>query len=540
LPWFDDFTKAVAGGRPTRSAMLDGLARFAAGAVLSPVVPVGAVIAQSERRTTVLHGPRAVPGKRPRRRRMQPSVVTRGPCTFTDSTTSALDFSASSSSLRLKVHQELLLGAGSPQRGRSRTTRVVMDVTDRGASVMHLEARFNGVNPHLSQISDGALNIRYGSKVRGASSAALTARAGRIEGTLDGRRLQPHAAGGSAASTARFADGKPVALTIEPALRAALSGLVDATKRGLATCRAHPTSHHRSRRPRSTHADASLRTLTRELRPFEVADYVEGYDDGSAGGQNGDPGGAYQTPDCYAATVNLGLTFDGCIAAALVSAIFCPPCAWNAMLACYGAFAGAEFAMNEAGGACNEVPCQGQGFSFPPKSCDHGTICCGQYDCCPSGDICAPQGFCCTPDHPLSCGTNEDDGFCCTADRICGQNNQCLGCPQGQIAQNGQCCNFLCGSDCCQSADATCDHATGRCVYPNFGGASPRPTRRGGIDMCTRTSGLTLCTSPNFDTTTTNICCRPGVNCCAGQCCNPGEQCGGNSAATFRCGRFIR
>jgi hypothetical protein len=532
MHWFDDFAKAAAGNRPSRSAVLSGLASMVAGAAVAPLAgPMNAAFARprSHPSTLVPGGARIVPGIVPRHRARRKTTTERGPCSTTTGQTNSLTFSASASSLRLTIRHDFSLADPSRRSASAFSGTTVVDITDGGASLVHLETRFNSL--HASAPLDATFTFRYGSNLRGISSAVLTARNGTVTGTVDGRKLKSFAVTGGAPSDVRLSDNRPLALEADARLREAMPELAAAVRSGLSTC-ASPSSLHRARDQRIAGTNGALLDDGRAIRPFEVADGS----DQSVGAQNCATFGEVETTNCYNAFTNAGLALSGCIAGALVGSWLCPPCAAYAILGCYTTWGAVMAAMYLQGGACNQVPCGG--WNGGPKSCDFGDICCGQYDCCPSSDICTSMGFCCVPSAPLACGTNEDNGFCCPSDTVCGQNQQCVGCPQGQVSHNGQCCNLLCGNECCQSAEATCDQATGKCVYPNFGTPAPKPPRIR-IDRCARFSGLVTCQAANWDNTTVDICCAPGLNCCAGKCCPPGQTCGG-SQANFGCGRWIR
>jgi hypothetical protein len=533
LHWFDDFTKAVAGGRPSRSAMLDGLARLAAGAALAPLA-AGATPAFARAGSAVGGSRRpTVPGISRKRRWNRPGTLQRGPCSFTAGSTNSLNFSATSSSLQFSLSDSLTPEDSS--RAPSLGGHLAVDVTDGGESVLHVESQFAHWHPSTEKALDATLTFRYGSKVRGISNATLSAQGGRIGGTIDGRALTPFEAHGAAPSSIRLSDDRKLAVDADPDLRDKLSDLAAVVKHGFESCGSTPKLQH-VREHRPPEANSSLRSPARATRAFDLAQVqpASGYIPGTPTGQNTGIFVGEETPNCYNAFTNAGTLVAGCIAGAIAGGFLCPPCAAYAVFGCYTAYAGALAAMELPGGACEQVPCS-SGNAIP-NSCDNTFTCCGQYECCPSGDFCAPMGICCPSSATVVCGTTYDDGFCCPSDTICGPGQTCVGCPQGQVAQNGQCCNFLCGNDCCQSSQATCDHAAGKCVYPSFGTPQPQPTRRRSL-LCI--AGGVACAAPNYDGTTTEVCCSPKVNCCAGKCCPPGQICGGG-AENFGCGVWIR
>jgi len=473
---------------------------------------------------------RRVPGVVPRRKWKGAAAFDRGPCSFTVGSSSSLKFSASAGSLTLTL-ADSIASDGAAAIGGGFT----VDVTDGGSSVLHVESHFSRWEQAAERGPEAALTFRYGAAVRGISEASIRLSGGSIEGTVDGSRLASTALHGEAPSSIRLADGRDVVVEAG-ALRERLSELSSVVKRGFDACgvpaRRRPTREIRE----SVHA-ATLRDGERETRPVEIAQVpiANGYIPGSPTGQNSGGWLDPSTPNCYNAFTNAGVAVDGCLAAAITGGFLCPPCMAYAMWGCYTAYGAALAAMDISGGSCEQVACSGGTL---PNSCDTTFTCCGQSDCCPSGDTCTPLGFCCPSDAPLVCGSTYDNGYCCPANTVCGPNGDCQQCPGGQIPHDGQCCNFLCGDDCCQDPLATCDQAAGKCIYPNFGTPSPRP-KRNPLDICVRTSGSVICRAYNGDNTYKNICCPPNVACCAGKCCQPGEQCGGTGDA-FRCGVFLR
>jgi hypothetical protein len=520
LHWFDDFTKAVAANQPSRSTILNGLARLAAGAAIAPLAASGgaAFADPVSLRARISRGVR--------HKSNRPNSVQRGPCSFKFSNPNAVSFSVSSSSLTLTLSASL--------KGH------VVDLADGGEPILHVESEFASWDPRSKRAPDATFTFRYGPKVRGISSAVLKSTAGMITGTVDGRALAPFDLRGAAPSSIRLDGGHELAVDVDPGLRAKLSRLSDAVKSGKAACGPRPR-RERMREHRSSAANATLLSFARAIGGYDVAQVpvangiLPGYPTGQNTGVADISNGGVWTLNCLDATVTALFDYTSCLAAAYAGIWICPPCALYAIFGCTTAYAGALTTFELPGGACEQVACSSG--SPVPNSCDYTFTCCGTQDCCPSDWTCSALGFCCPPGTSVACGTSYENGTCCPSTAVCGPNNTCVSCAQGQIAQNGQCCDFLCGSACCHSGEE-CDPVAGTCGYPNFGSASPKPTPLR-VNKCTHISGTVICQALNADNSMTDLCCAPGLNCCAGQCCEPGDTCGG-TGSTLRCGKWIR
>jgi hypothetical protein len=528
MHWFDDFAKSAAGNGPSRASVLGGLASLVAGSALVPATSASAGAA-TPFGTKVSGGARVISGYVPKRKQSRFSRNSqRGACSLTIGPPDVMMFSAAASTLRITVRHET---SGNEGRARAFGGRAVVEITDGGESLLHVEAQLDS-----GSARGATLSFRYGSRVRGASQATFVAKNQLLSGTIDGRTLRAFSTASGAPSSTALQDGGSMEIDVEPELRTKLSALQTEITRSLSTCR----SAHRTERVRdvATHDPLVLHDAVRAVRHFLVAQ-ANGLIPQYGSLQNsGVLGGEPQTPNCYDAVDNAGVDVSGCIAGAIAGGFLCPPCVAYAVYGCLTTYAAALAAFEAPGGACNQVGCNGA-WSPGPKSCDTGTTCCGQNDCCAAGETCGPLGFCCPADAPVSCGSDYDDAYCCPPNTICTANRTCQSCPTGQVFLGGQCCFSICGTQCCQSQQATCNQATGQCVNPSFGTPAPTPSgpKIRSIPRCTRLSGTVVCHAPNADGTSDDLCCAPGLNCCSGTCCPPGQTCGGGN---MTCGVWIR
>jgi hypothetical protein len=524
MHWFDDFTKGAAGKGPTRSAVLEGIARLAAGAAIAPLATHPALA--DTRAARIVAG-------MPRRKSKRPGTITRGPCSFTFGDAASTSFTANAASLEVTI--ESRFSSDDSSRSAASSGWFTIDITDGGEPVVHVESKFAGWHPNDRKAPDATTSIHYGAKVRGVKHAELRIQNGRAGGTIDEHELAGFDVHGAAPDSIRLTEGRAVSIEADKELHDRLAALDGAVKRGFATCAPLPKRQHV--RERRSFEAGPWRSIARAIRGVEIAQVgvangiLPGYPTGQNTGIAAAPHGDQETSNCLEAAGSAANDWLACLWAATVGGLFCPPCMVYGYTGCTSAYSGAIAVMELPGGACEQVPCSSG--SPVPNSCDTTFTCCGQQECCPAEWTCTQFGFCCQPGSSVVCGSSYDTGYCCPSNTVCGSNNSCVSCPQGQIPLDGQCCSSICGSECCYGTLATCDQAKGKCVYPSFG--TPTPTaKKYSFDRCTRTSGFVTCQAPNADNSKTDICCPPGVNCCAGKCCPPSQYCGG-SGATLGC-----
>jgi len=541
LHWFDEVTKSLAVERTQRATLLKGLGALAAGAFLGPFAgPRQAGLAQprpglARSQDRALLRVKGIPRPAPARL----NEVVHGPCTFRFGPENSFSFSATSSSLELTMQHDFSPKRTSKSAPLSITGRFAAVITSGGQQLLHFQTQFEPVVANATNVPDATMTFRYGTRVRGLANAALAVRGGTLTGTIDGRDLRPLALRENlpqgAASTS---DGRPVSVEIDAALRDSLNELISTAKSSLGTCRARIS--HPLRRARAIGAEPGTKprleaAVRRASVDFVVADSP---DYTNVENQNGQGQGA-GTHDCGVGKQDVMSGFGVCCIGVVAAAFFGgPAAAAEAYEACEVSAATAFGALLVPGAACNEVPCgvgiEGDvaslGFFVLPRSCDSSYTCCGDTQCCPKGDVCTPEAVCCPSTAPIGCG--ETRPFCCPPSFVCSNDQTCVGCPGGRIAHKGQCCDFLCGDDCCDSSEIC---KAGMCTPQPLRGGPPPATPVAKRNLCLpppRGTGGVICRSLNLDgSPAPDVCCPAGMDCCAGKCCaNPALPCCGRAA----------
>jgi len=410
------------------------------------------------------------------------------------------------------------------------------------------------------------------------------------EGSAIHSTVQPRSVGQSLSARtlhpmrAQFGSGAaPVAISVDRGIYDGISTLLQRFASERKTCSSmrprfitEPQPHRISSR------STFLQTFGRrggESEPFVVADAdrAPAQYGGSAGIENQNDYGAPSTPHCDSCmnaaanqatgcweTLGADLLF-GC-APCIAAAIQCQAEATAAALGCWipgagcmetvcGPSDGCDTGDTCCGSKCctgnavcvgNPSTCCPPGYttacsgSSGPFCCTSGQMCCGNYLCCDEGSNCCGT-FCC-PHESACCGQ-----ACCEAGSVCGNAAQSLCCPSGYsvcgsgccppnaVCRDGVCCaGAFCGDQCCVNGQL-CNQSTGQCYYPSFGTPAPKPS---GSKFIQCLHGFSMCHSSYRDGSTKDVCCTPGLACCAGTCCAPGQQCGGGGAE-LACGNWI-
>ncbi len=532
--WFDEFAKAFAENRLSRGAALRGAAQVALGAALGAVVPPGTS------NSVKAHGPmenplqtpapgklRRTPGISSRGKMFQPATVQRGACSISSGPQTVSTFASEASMLRLTIRREYSNGATRKGHHLSLTGQTVVELTDKGATVFHLESSFAHWNPHAVKHPDTTMNFRYGSSVQGASTSVITFAKGKMSGTIGAHTIASLTTHGSAPASNKLSDGHEFALVAETSLRQRMPELIAEMKRSSATCGA-PAHPRRQRTGERVHQGVLLANANGDLPGNPTIPT----------GQNSGPlGGQTKTPACYNSSLDADTALSGCLVAAFSGGFLCPPCVAYAVWLCDSSWGAALADFEAPGGACNEVTCTYEDWDPGPKSCDTGYTCCGKYECCPTGYVCSPLGMCCPPEASRQCGTTYDTAYCCPADSLCGPHGDCLSCPAGQIAWDGICCDKQHahadqnGKQFCCSVAGWCGD---RCCSP-FGPATPKPTK--GPNICLRPSVPCYST---LDGVRHSACCEPNQTCCGDQCCSKGLTCCKNGLGKWGCNQCIK
>jgi len=546
MHWFDELTLALARRSP-RGAAVKRLGWLTAGAMLSPLT-AGSASAGPVPLKSAPPGRRPIQGIRRTRAATQLRPISAGPCTFRFGKSNELAFSVSSSSLRMSVRHDYSVRRASRSAPISVGGSTTIEVMSGTESLLQWKSSYAPSAANAKQPPNASMNLQYGARVRGLSSATMAVHSGIVTGRVNDQPIAPPATRSATSTKAtKLASGRDLTVEVNETLANEVNRLVATAKGDLQSCR--PKKHHLQHvSERAPAPQAIPRAAFMRGSSFILADAPDLNDCC----QNGSGMGS-GTAHCATGSQQVMTDLAVCVASAIGSAFFCPPCGVAAVSECYEALGRDLVALYIPGiGACDEVPCGLQAdfntTQFGIRSCDYGSSCCGDNLCCPSGDVCTSQKICCPASAPVGCGDTRPfccpSGWICAGDQLCcppGQvvvNGTCQNCPAGQVARNGSCCSNPCGeNDCCVNGEL-CNQQTGTCYYPSFGHATPRPTIPP-LQRCPSFGGKVSCAAPNADHTTSYVCCAPNVTCCAGKCCDVGQTCGG-TGSSFGCGFWIK
>jgi len=548
--WFDSFVKKAAqsDSSVTRRGMIAGLAGLAAigsSRALALGSPDSEAMA-AERWRARLAELRRFP-QQPQQPYQPPQAapqqIRRGACTHHHAARShAADFSVTHEDLSLQINKTI------DHATRQMMTRV--SLTKASAPILNMTTRTPfTITRQGETLGESRIEMTFSpAVVQGVRSATFRSLDHRtVQGTIENRPVAPfQAAQPHDERSIRFQDNRPApSVQMAPQVRQQVQGLVAKVAEQIASCR---TPQRRGER------GGDIRLAQLPGRPG--VDPLLGKSDTDPPIKVSVDGVACN--ECKQACAEGALE---CHALALAGSWF-PPVLAAAWVTCIGRAGVCSLRCHLPDHACCPVWCsadagstdyccghsetcfQASAYNPPPEGhcCPPGRVVCRNECCAANISSCAPNGVCgcpqgitlcgnvCCPPGQTCCG-----GRCCRPD-FC-QNGVCRDVPRGALCGGQTCGPFdnCCGGRCCTGTcvnNQCCPPGRGcgsACCAPGQNCIDPARSVCQAPTLRCRGVGVRPCRTQLANGSYTEICCRGGVECCAGKCCPTGQQCCFNS-----------